>query len=139
MDTIFQVLTLAWSIQGGVLPGMETSDIVHDSIVLGPTFYSEYSFEFSYPIFSGQKTDQNGLYLGTSVRNVFINTSDDSVQIASLQDTYTVFGGLRWDVLTIGVEHACTHSVDSFVESTIITQMMFGNMDRVFVKLAGKI
>lgn len=138
MDTIFQVLTLAWSIQGGVLPGVGMALSENDIFSTGPIFYSEYEFEFSYPIFSGRKSDGNGIYLGTSVRNEFVKSAE-GIQIASIQDTYTVSGGFRWDALTIGFSHACTHSVESMVKSQLIMQTMFGNMDRVFVKLSGKI
>jgi len=138
MNSIFQVLTLSWSLSGGMLPGMTASVGYADAQLTGPIYYAEYGFELSYPVFSGLKTDQSGLYLGTQFRNEFEHAKDQS-GMASLQDTYTISGGLRWNELTIGFEHTCTHSVETFDYSQIVSTKLFGDMDKLFVKLSGKI
>ena len=137
MDSIFQVLTLAWSLQGGVLPDMDATDTVQDVFHVGPVLYAEYGFELSYPVFSGQKDDASGIYLGTSLRNEF--KKGEGFHMAPIQDTYTFSGGIRWKELTIGFDHACTHSTDNFIQGNLVTQRLIGGIDRVFIKVTGKI
>jgi len=115
MNSIFQVLTLSWSLSGGMLPGVAATDTTEATYHYSAMFFAEYGFEFSYPIFSGNKDDNNGLYLGTSLRNEFLK-STSGFQMAPMQDTYTFSSGVRWEELTIGFEHVCTHSVENFVE-----------------------
>jgi hypothetical protein len=138
MNTIFQVMTLAWSLQGGMIPDMSTSDRTNNVLNPGPLYFAEYGFELSYPIFSGVKSDENGIYLGTSLRNEFVK-ADTSFQMDPVQDTYTFNGGVRWNELTAGFAHSCTHSVENLVYGQIATQKLFGSIDKIFVKLSGKI
>lgn len=138
MNSLFQILTLSWSLQGGVLPDVATASSVDSVLSVGPTFYAEYGFELSYPIFTNQKLDRNGVYFGTALRNEF-KKGEESFQFDPIQDTYTFSTGLRWNELTIGFDHVCTHSIESLIHGEIVTQRLFGAMDKFFVRIDGKL
>jgi hypothetical protein len=138
MNSIFQVLTLSWSLSGGVLPDMAVAPSASQTFKIGPQMFAEYAFELSCPIFSGRKNDADGIFLGTEIRNQFVKASGSSM-FDPLQDTYTFSAGVRWDELTVGFDHSCTHSIENLIQGQIASQTLFGAMDRVYVKLAGKI
>ncbi len=138
MNTLFQILTLSWSLQGGVLPQTALSPSIEDVYTSGPQLFVEYGFELSYPIFSGNKSDQNGIYTGTTLRNQFVK-SGSGAEFAPIQDTYTFSAGVRWNELTVGFDHVCTHSVGNNVQNQLVSQTLFGSMDQIFVKLDGKL
>jgi len=137
MNSLFQILTLAWSIEGGAIPSVDVSGDARNVYRISPMYYGEYGFTLSYPIFDGQK-GEDGIYIGTSIRNEFVK-SNSMLQMAPLQDTYTFRSGIIWKELTVGFEHICTHSVENLVAGKIISQKIFGSADTLFVRLSGKI
>lgn len=137
MNTIFQVMTLAWSLQGGAMPNVNMADSIDSVVNYGPVLFAEYGFELSYPIFSGIKDDDSGIYTGVWIRNEFVRSSG-LIYMTPIQDTYGFSLGVRWNELTVGYEHICTHPIESMIKG-IVSQRIFGAVDKAFVRLSGKI
>lgn len=138
MNTIFQVLSLAWSLESGALPGLTIADTETDYFKSSNAYYLEASFELQLPILSWQKADRDGLYLGASFNNVFM-ASGISFATVPIEDTYKVKGGFRWDGVTLGFEHECMHPVATDAKGKVLMQYVFGGYDKVFVKLEGRL
>ena len=141
MSTIFQILSLAWSFQAGAIPGLNIAAPSENNYFSDTALplYWEAGIEFRIPVFSWTKADHNGVFLGGSMTNIFTKDPASNYQFAPLQDIYSVSAGVRWDELTVGYEHNCTHSVENDVGSKIISQELFGSYDKVYVKLEGVI
>ncbi len=141
VTSIFQVISLAWSFQAGVLPGLDYASPSENNYFSEPAlpFYWQCGVEFRIPVFTWTKTDKNGLYLGGQMTNIFSKDARVSYEFDPLQDTYSVDAGVRWQELTVGYEHACTHSVENDVAGKIVSQELFGAYDKLFVKIEGSI
>ncbi len=137
MNAIFQVLTLAWSFQGGVLPELDMGSILQPVYLNHGLEFVAYSFEATYPVFSGRKDDVDGMYVGSSLENVFTN-GVQLLRFSPIQDTYKFSAGVRWGGLTLGWDQICTHSIETVRDNKVASQYLFGDMTRVFLKVEGK-
>lgn len=141
MSSIFQILSLAWSFQAGAIPGLNIAAPSENNYFSSTAlpFYWEGGAELRIPVFSWTKTDHNGLYFGGAMTNIFTKDPQSNYEFSPLQDIYTVDAGIRWDELTIGYEHNCTHSVENDIGSQVVSEELFGSYDKFFVKLEGLI
>lgn len=138
MSSIFQVISLAWSLQAGMIPGLDIAAPLDNNYFTNTSpYFWQGTIEFQIPVFSWTKSDHDGLYFGGQITNLFIKDPQPNYEFTPIQDIYSVDAGIRWKELTIGYEHCCSHSIDTDVNSRIVSDELFGAFDKVFVKLSG--
>lgn len=138
MTSIFQVVSLVFSLEGAYLPDTAIG-IPQESYYSNVSpFAVTTSTELDFPIFTWDKKDENGIYVGFSYQNIFVQ-GQPGTGFIPLEDIYRVNAGLKWNELTIGVEHTCVHSVESKLQYGIISQELFAAQDKIFARITGKL
>jgi len=130
MNTIFQVLTLAYTLQGG----QYFNNAMNDAGVFttNNNYFIQTSFEFQVP-FSWTKGDTNNFFIGGETETQF--SKIDSYYFSPWQDTYMVSGGIRVIGVEIGYQHTCSHPVTP--DSIKIPSKLNFAFDKVYVKISG--
>lgn len=131
MNTVFQVITLAWSLQGG--------QYFKDSVVLNgieetrSPYFVVTSFELSLP-FSWKKGDKNGFFIGSTTETKFFK-NPDQIGFDPWQDTFTINSGIKLVGFEFGIEHQCVHPL--IVSGHADRSYFFSGYDKVYCKISG--
>ena len=132
MNTVFQVLTLAWSLQGG----QYFNNAVNDAGVFSTNnnFFVETGFEFQIP-FSWVKGDRNNLFLGANTENQFFKPQFKDWTFSPWQDTFTFVAGVRVVGIEVGFEHQCTHPI--VFSQNENTSKYISSYDKIYIRTTG--
>jgi len=130
MNSIFQVITLVWTLQGG--------QYTTNAIELGSFYTSnapyffETSFEFQIPL-NWKKGDMDNFFIGADTESQFFQ---DKSQIGFYpwQDRYRFNAGIRVFGAEFGYQHQCTHPV---VTTLLKASEYFDGYDKIYVKVVG--
>lgn len=106
MNSIFQVLTLAWSLQGG----QYFNNAVNDAGVFSTNnnYFFTTQFEFQVPL-SWIKGDANNFFIGAETENQFFPNPKAPLNFVPWQDTYQFNSGIRFYGVELGYQHECSH------------------------------
>lgn len=130
MGTIFQVLTLAWSLQGGVY-GTNATQLYSSREVSSP-FFIDTEFEIQLP-FSFQKGGRDIFFIGAETESQFFPLSK-IIGFQPWQDTYKFNAGIRFWGIEIAYQHECIHPVVTSGENG---SYYFAAYDKISAKIAG--
>lgn len=132
MNSIFQVLTLAWSLQGGQYFG----NAINDAGVFSTNdnYFFQTSFEFQVPI-SLTKGDPNQFFIGAETESQFFPNSKSVFNFSPWQDTYIFNAGVRFLGMELGYHHECVHPI--IVQDRLETSSYFSGYDKVYAKVSG--
>lgn len=133
MNTIFQVVTLAWSLQGGQY--VNSAIIFSEALVTNENYFFETSFEFQIP-FSWTKGDANHLFIGADTETQFYPNPKASTSFIPWQDTYSLNVGVRVLGVELGYQHLCSHPI---VPNNMqnISKLNYA-YDKVYAKVSGE-
>lgn len=132
MNTVFQVLTLAWSLQGG----QYFNNAINDAGVFSTNdnYFLQTSFEFQVP-FSWTKGDNNHFFIGSSTENQFAKLEMNDWTFSPWQDTFTFSTGMRFEDFEIGFQHQCIHPI-VFSQNEQTSQYL-ASFDKAYIKVSG--
>ena len=132
MNSIFQLLTLAWTLQGGQYITDQFN--ISGTFVSKSPFFLDAKFEIQLPI-SFEKGDKNNIFIGSETESQFFKDSDQ-LGFDPWQDTYRFNVGARWMGMELGYQHECIHPV--LVEN-IPPSTYFAGYDKVYFKVSGEL
>jgi len=128
MNSLFQILTLSWSLQGG----QYINNVVDmNTIDSNSPYFLTTQFELIIPM-SLVKDDENQFFLGGETETQFFK---DGNGFSPWQETYSVSIGFRLMGIEGGYQHECIHPVvqsDSFRQSSY-----FAGYDKIHLKVTG--
>jgi len=132
MNTIFQVLTLAYTLQGG----QYFNNAMNDAGVFttNNNYFIQTSFEFQVP-FSWTKGDKNNLFIGSETENQFFPSSNDPFNFSPWQDTFRFNAGLRFFGVEFEYQHECVHPI--VFDQSVDHGHLSSNYDKIYLKLTG--
>jgi len=134
LNSIFQVLTLAWSLQGGQYFGNAIND---DGVFsTNDNYFFQTSFEFQIPL-SWVKGDKNQFYVGAESENQFFKHQFSDWTMSPYQDTFDFHAGIRFIGIELGFDHRCVHPV--IFSQNYETSKIFSSFDKVHVKISGEL
>ena len=131
MQSIFQVLTLLWSLNGG--------QYFNDNLNLngefqgGNPYFVDTKVELQVPL-SWQKGDESNLFIGADTESQFFKSAE-FWGFAPWQDSYIFSAGIRAFGLEVGFQHECVHPV---LSQGVDASQLFASYDKVYLKLQGK-
>jgi hypothetical protein len=131
MNSIFSVLTMVWTLQGG--------QYFNNAMVMGPEFatnnnyFIQTSFEFQLPL-SLVKGDSNNFFIGADTENQFFKCTD-FYGFAPVQDTYRFNTGIRFYGIELGFQHMCLHPV--IFDQNIKPLKYLSSYDKIYFKVSG--
>lgn len=130
MNTIFQIMTLAWSIQGGQMVNQNMS--LDGIFTTFNPIYIDLRIEGQIPL-SFTKGDENQVFFSYENLNTMIGNGSPSM--TPLQETYTFSTGIRFIGVELGYEHQCSHPVESTGNTP---SKLFSSYDKFYGKVLGK-
>lgn len=130
MKSIFEVVTLVWSLQGGQY--FNNAILDNNEFSTNNNYFLESSFEFQFPL-SFIKLDVNNIFIGSKYENQFTNSND--IYFKPWQDTYKVNFGIRFIGIEIGFEHICSHPV--FPNNNNEISKINYSYDKLYGKVSG--
>lgn len=134
MNSLFQILTLSWSLQGGMIP--DEGFNVGGQFLQYNSIFITMSAELTLPIFTFHKDDPNCVFFSFSNEE---DMTPDGWYTRPIQETYDTSFGLRWGGLEAGYAHECSHSVESTTGTGIFSQELFHSYDKIYAKISGKL
>jgi len=132
MSSIFQVITLVWSLSGGQY--LTNATVYDEYFSSNSNFFVETSFEFQLP-FNLVKGGEDMFFIGSSTENQFMK-SDITWGMIPRQDTFIFSTGVRFLGFELGFNHMCLHPVNDFNTDSYV---FFSGYDKVYLKIDGKI
>jgi len=132
MSSIFQVITLAWSLSGGQY--LTNATAYEDYFINSNDYFAKIDFQLQIPM-SFVKGDGNMVFVGASVDNRFIK-APSFWGMAPRYDEYIFNAGIRFFEIEIGFEHMCFHPV---MVSSLPTDRYFMGYDKVYFEITGKL
>lgn len=150
MNTIFQVVTMVWTLQGGsyfnesvpmatnhILSHSDAGTISEASLKYVPfnPLFLDFSAEFQIP-FSLQKGDKDQFFIGGGTESRFF-PSANQIGFEPFQQKYIFDAGIRIFGIEIGYQHMCLHPVTP--EPTIKASDFFDGYDKVYAKISGSL
>jgi len=131
MNTVFQVITLAWSLQGGQYFG----NAINDAGVFSTNdnYFFQTEFEFQIP-FSWEKGGKNMIFIGAETESQFA-PHPGRLQFSPWQDAFTFNAGVRVIGIELGYQHQCIHPV--VVQDRPETSKYFSGFDKIYAKVSG--
>jgi len=131
MSSIFQVITLAWSLSGGQY--LTNATAYENYFFESSNYFVDIDFELQIPI-SLVKGGTEMFYIGSSIENQFIK-APKFWGMAPRYDEYIFNAGVRFFELEIGFEHMCFHPV---MVSSLPTTKYFSSYDKIYISIDGK-
>lgn len=131
MNTVFQVLTLAWSLQGGQYITNSMAD--ENSFSVNSPYFVTTSFEIQIP-FSWTKGDPNGIFIGANTETQFFK-NPDQLGFDPWQDNFKINAGIRFIGIEFGVEHECIHPITADYRKE--NSKYFAAYDKLYGKISG--
>ncbi len=131
MNSIFQVLTLAWSLQGG----QYFNNAVNDNGVFttNNNYFIQTSFELRVPM-SWTKGAVNNFFIGADTENQFAKLQTADWTFSPWQDTYKFNLGIRFFETEFGFQHECTHPI-VFSQAKKPSQYI-ASYDKIYIKVS---
>lgn len=132
MNSVFQVLTMVWTLQGG----QYFDNAINDAGVFSTNnnYFIETAFEFQLPI-SLVKGDRNNLFIGALTENQFFPNPGRQINFNPWQDTYRFNAGIRFFGVELGYQHECVHPV-VFSQNYVVSRYN-SSYDRLHIKVSG--
>ena len=132
MNTIFQVLTLAWTLSGG----QYVNEALNDQGVfsVSNSSFLDLSMEVQIPL-SMHKGDDNYAFVGGT--NEVQQNYEGGTSLTPYRETYDAEAGVRAFGVELGYKHECVHPVYS-TGSGLSTQIN-SSFDKFYIKVTGKI
>jgi len=132
MSSIFQVITLAWSLSGGQY--LSNATVYDEYFSRNSNFFVETSFELQIPL-SLIKGGEDVLFIGASTENQFMK-SGISWGMIPRQDTFIFSTGIRAFGFELGFDHMCLHPIEDYnTESS----KFFSGYDKLYVSVSGNL
>ena len=131
MQTVFQVLTLAWSFSGGLY----SNEAINDQglfTTASPYFLdAEFSLEIPFTLTKGAP---DFAFIGAENEDQF---TPDGWTNAPYRETYTTKAGVHLFGVDAGYEHQCMHPL--FSAPTGLSNQITESFDKFYIKVTGKI
>lgn len=131
MTSIFSVLTMVWTLQGGQY--FNNAATIVPKFITNDNYFIQTSFEFQLPL-SLVKGDSNNFFIGADTESQFFKCPS-FYGFSPFQDAYKFNAGLRFYDIELGFQHMCTHPV--VFSQNVSHSEYFSSYDKVYLKVSG--